>query len=60
MNDLCIATPPPTDPSLDTQRNEVHVQCAPLAQTVKLATVVYASHTCACRADDTVDCQERE
>ena len=59
MNDLCIATPPPTDSSLDTQRNDVHVQCAPLAQN-RQATVVYVSHTCAGQADDTVDCQERE
>ena len=60
MDDSCIATPPPTDSSHNTQRNKVDVQCAPLAQTVKLATVVYASHTCACQADDTADCQGRE
>ena len=59
MDDLCIATPRPTDSSLDTQRNEVHVQCAPLAQN-RQATVVYVSHTRARQADNTVNCQERE
>ena len=55
MNDLCIATPPPTDSSLDTQRNDVHVQCAPLAQN-RQATVVFVSQTCTFQADSTVDC----
>ena len=56
MDDQRIATPPPAGSLHNTQRNEVHVQCAPLDQN-RQATVVFASHTCACLADDTVDCQ---
>ena len=46
MNDQCIATPPPAGSLHNTQRNEVRVQCALLAQSRRVA-IVCANHACA-------------